>query len=73
MPPPLFIRWLASSNTANRLVPLLQATHHIDSEAEDVNTALQALGGAKVILCTTGNAKAMDCVDGESSLLLLCS
>ncbi|CAN0489381.1 unnamed protein product, partial [Laminaria digitata] len=43
----------------------LQANHHIDSEAEDVNAALQALGGARVILCTTGNAKAMDCVDGK--------
>lgn len=44
----------------------LGATHHIDSEAEDVNAALQALGGARVILCTTGNGKAMDCVDGLS-------
>lgn len=49
----------------------MQATHHIDSEAEDVNAALQALGGARVILCTTGNGKAMDCVDGELLLLLL--
>eukprot|EP00904_Undaria_pinnatifida_P009051 jgi/Undpi1/5276/HiC_scaffold_2.g00557.m1 len=44
----------------------LGAKHFIDSEAEDVNAALQALGGARVILCTTGNAKAMDCVDGLS-------
>ena len=43
----------------------VQAKHFIDSKAEDANAALQALGGARVILCTTGNAKAMDCVDGE--------
>ena len=47
----------------------MQATHHIDSEAEDVNATLQALGGAKAILCTTGNDKVMDCVDGELMFL----
>lgn len=50
--------------TQEHLTLPLQATHHIDSETEDVNAALKALGGARVILCTTGNAKAMNCVDG---------
>lgn len=43
----------------------LGATHFIDSKAENVADALMALGGAKVILATCTNAKAMgDCIDG---------
>lgn len=43
----------------------LQATHFVDSEAEDTADALQALGGAKIILGTAINAKAMEaCIGG---------
>jgi D-arabinose 1-dehydrogenase-like Zn-dependent alcohol dehydrogenase len=37
----------------------LGAHHYIDSEAQDVAAELNALGGAKVILATAANAKAM--------------
>ncbi|WP_082067224.1 zinc-binding dehydrogenase [Paenibacillus terrae] len=41
------------------LVRQLGAHHYIDSEKEDPAEALQALGGAKVILATAPNAKAI--------------
>ncbi|QCQ90239.1 alcohol dehydrogenase catalytic domain-containing protein [Rhodococcus sp. SGAir0479] len=41
------------------------ADHYIDSTAGDVATALQALGGARVVLATAANSKAMaDTVGG---------
>ena len=37
----------------------LGAHHYIDGDAEDVGKALQALGGAKVVIATAPNAKAI--------------
>jgi alcohol dehydrogenase len=37
----------------------LGADHYIDSQAEDVAAALQRLGGAKVVLATASNSKAV--------------
>ncbi len=42
-----------------KLAKKLGAHHYIDSEKEDPARALQALGGAKVILATAPNAKAI--------------
>ncbi|NEU29673.1 zinc-binding dehydrogenase [bacterium LRH843] len=42
-----------------KLVRQLGAHHYIDSEKEEPSVALQALGGAKVILATAPNAKAI--------------
>jgi alcohol dehydrogenase len=43
----------------------LGAHHYVDSTTENVATALQALGGAKVILATAANADAMtSAIDG---------
>lgn len=43
-----------------------QATHYIDSKAEDVAGALTALGGATIVLATAPNAEAAGaCIDGE--------
>jgi alcohol dehydrogenase len=43
----------------------LGAHHYIDSRAEDVAAALQALGGASVVLATAANSQAMaDTVGG---------
>lgn len=44
---------------------LIKATHFIDSKIENVAEALQALGGAKVVLNTApSSAAAGACVDG---------
>ena len=43
-----------------------KATHYIDSSAQNSAEALQALGGAKIIMCTATNSKVMaDCIDGK--------
>jgi D-arabinose 1-dehydrogenase-like Zn-dependent alcohol dehydrogenase len=42
----------------------LGAHHYIDSEAQNVAEALQALGGARVVLATVTNGKAMSAVLG---------
>jgi alcohol dehydrogenase len=42
----------------------LGALHYIDSAAEDVAAALQALGGAKVVLATAANSAAMTATIG---------
>ena len=46
------------------LAKQLGAHHYIDSETQDVAKALQALGGARVILATAGSGKAMTAVIG---------
>jgi D-arabinose 1-dehydrogenase-like Zn-dependent alcohol dehydrogenase len=46
------------------LAKQLGAHHYIDSETQDVAQALQALGGARVILATAGSGKAMTAVIG---------
>ncbi len=42
----------------------LGAVHYIDSQAEDPGTALQKLGGARVILATVTEGKAMSAAQG---------
>lgn len=45
-----------------------QATHFIDSKSQNVADALQALGGARIVLGTPPDAKAMgECIDGETA------
>lgn len=47
----------------------LGAHHYIDSRAENVSRALQALGGARVVLATAANADAMtSSIDGLTHL-----
>ena len=46
----------------------LGADHYVDSEAEDPGEALQALGGAKVVLGTAPHAEAMESVLGGLGL-----
>ncbi|WP_133648609.1 alcohol dehydrogenase [Paraburkholderia flava] len=46
------------------LAKQLGAHHYIDSEAQNVAEALQALGGARVVLATVTNGKAMNAVLG---------
>ncbi|USK82987.1 zinc-binding dehydrogenase [Peribacillus frigoritolerans] len=50
---------ISRGNDKEKLVRQLGAHYHIDSEKEDPAQALQALGGAKVILATAPNAKAI--------------
>lgn len=50
---------ISRGSDKENLVRQLGAHHYIDSEKEDPAKALQALGGAKVILATAPNAKAI--------------
>ena len=50
------------------LATQLGAHHYIDSQTENVAEALQALGGAKVILATVTSGKAMSAVLGGLGL-----
>ncbi|UYY96815.1 zinc-binding dehydrogenase [Peribacillus frigoritolerans] len=50
---------ISRGNDKEKLVRQLGAHYYIDSEKEDPAQALQALGGAKVILATAPNAKAI--------------
>ncbi|WHX64566.1 alcohol dehydrogenase [Peribacillus frigoritolerans] len=50
---------ISRGNDKEELVRQLGAHYYIDSEKEDPAQALQALGGAKVILATAPNAKAI--------------
>jgi len=50
--------------------PRSKATHYIDSKEENVAAALQALGGAKIVLNTAPSAEAAGaCIDGGSHSL----
>lgn len=43
----------------------VQATHYIDSKAENVAESLQSLGGARIVLATAPSAEAAGkCIDG---------
>ncbi|WP_280166128.1 zinc-binding dehydrogenase [Priestia aryabhattai] len=50
---------ISRGSAKEKLIRQLGAHHYIDSEKEDPAQALQALGGAKVILATAPNAKAI--------------
>jgi len=50
---------IARGAEKERLARQLGAHHYIDSQAEDPAAALQALGGASVILATAASGKAM--------------
>ncbi|MGM0924090.1 MAG: alcohol dehydrogenase [Bacillota bacterium] len=50
---------ISRGNDKEKLIRQLGAHHYIDSEKEDPAQALQVLGGAKVILATAPNAKAI--------------
>lgn len=50
---------ISRGSDKEKLIRQLGAHHYIDSEKEDPAQALQALGGAKVILATAPNAKAI--------------
>lgn len=50
---------ISRSRDKEELASQLGAHHYIDSEKEDPAKELQALGGAKVILATAPNAKAI--------------
>lgn len=53
---------IARGRDKEPLARQLGARHYIDSREEDVAAALNALGGAKVVLATVTNAKAMSAV-----------
>ncbi len=53
---------IARGKDKEALAKQLGALHYIDSEAQDVSAELSKLGGAKVILATVTNAKAMNSV-----------
>ncbi|MGD1222844.1 alcohol dehydrogenase catalytic domain-containing protein [Streptomyces krungchingensis] len=56
---------IARGQEKRDLAHKLGAAHYIDSTTEDVAEALQALGGAKVVLATVTNADAMSAtIDG---------
>jgi alcohol dehydrogenase len=50
---------IARGSAKQRVAQELGAHHYIDSLAEDVGAALQALGGAKVVLTTVTDSTAM--------------
>ena len=50
---------IARGGEKEELARKLGAKHYIDAKAEDVGEALQALGGARVVLATVTNAEAM--------------
>ena len=58
---------IARGKDKEPLARTLGAHHYIDSTAEDVAAALTALGGAKVILSTVTDAKAMSAAVGGLS------
>ena len=55
---------IARGRDKERLARELGAHHYIDSESQDPAPALQALGGARVILATVTNSQAMSRVVG---------
>ncbi len=55
---------IARGRDKERLARELGAHHYIDSEKQDPAQALQALGGARVILATASNSEAMSRVIG---------
>lgn len=59
---------ISRGSDKEKLIRQLGAHHYIDSEKEDPAQALNALGGAKVILATAPNAKAVSSlIDGLGS------
>ena len=55
---------IARGRDKDRLARELGAQHYIDSESEDPGAALQALGGARVVLATATSSQAMSRVVG---------
>lgn len=66
---------IARGQDKEPLARQLGAWHYIDSQAEDPGAALQKLGGARVILATVTEGKAMSAVEGglgiKGTLLIL--
>ncbi len=66
---------IARGQDKEPLARQLGAWHYIDSQAEDPAAALQKLGGARVILATVTEGKAMSAVEGglgiKGTLLIL--
>ena len=59
---------IARGKEKEALAKKLGAVHYIDSLSEDVSAALTKLGGAKIILATVTNGKAMNAVLGGLSI-----